>query len=92
MAIELQSLYACEVCFLIVAGHDPHELGLPLAECVPTFDGLNELEGQIVPGDPEEERTFDPAPCDVCGTGMAGARHEVVAITGRHDTPGMHAD
>lgn len=89
MAIELQSLYACEVCYLIVAGYDPHELGLPLSECVPTFDGLSELEGSVVTGDPEEHRTFDTAPCDVCGDGLAGARHEVVNLTGERDTPEM---
>ncbi|AXC36116.1 hypothetical protein SEA_LYELL_9 [Microbacterium phage Lyell] len=92
MAIELQSLYACQTCYLIVAGFDPHELGLPLSECAPTFDGLSELEGNVVTGDPEEVRPFDTAPCDVCGSGLAGERSEVVNITGERDTPGMQAD
>lgn len=89
MAIELQSLYACEHCALVVAGYDAHELGLTLADLAPTYDGLNELEGGIVSGAPEETRTFDTAPCDVCGTGLAGERREVVNITGERDTPEM---
>jgi hypothetical protein len=73
------TLTGCVDCLMIVANDDASGMDAETEATVRA--GINDwaIEGYVlVPGDDEDH--FSRARCEVCGTHLAGGRHEIVAI------------
>ena len=81
---EEEKLRACVDCIQYVAnGEVPDDRdALPdeVAEMWPPAEGW-----QLCMGDPDEDDAFSHGACECCGSTLAGARHEVIAL--RETTP-----
>lgn len=74
----------CDDCRMVIANADYSGLSLldePEGEqrAQEINRGLDKL-GHVYPGDATRDDEFSSAPCDCCGTTLAGARHHCVTL------------
>lgn len=72
---QFRELRACEDCLIAIANAD--FTGLDDARAEEVQAGM-ERRNWLLIGDTANDDEFSSTPCDVCGTRLAGARHEVL--------------
>lgn len=84
MRVIDDNFMVCADCIMVIANGDWS--GLEFYEerskrAAEIENGIENTEGEIVPGDSENDREFSKAPCECCGSPLAGTRHHCVLLT-----------
>ena len=78
--------YVCEECLMVIANGDYSILDAYSEEerdkrKQEIDQALDQIEGHVVPGEPEEVVEFSKMSCDCCGSRLFGSRHHCVVLS-----------
>jgi hypothetical protein len=89
MMVEVidDSFMVCEECMMIIATGDYSHLQYDYDEngaderVVEIDTAIDQVEGEIVPGNSEHDEEFSIKPCECCKSQLAGSRHHCVILS-----------